>query len=464
MTQSTDSTAQDLADPHQQRICATQIRSVYMHFTPALLGTTLAAFFLVVLQWPVIESDNLLLWLILFIGINLFRSLLVFRFVRLNPDDAVCCHWGRRFFISSLLAGLIWAMGVVIAFPPDNLTYQLTLTVIIIGLGAGATSTISMVMASFIVFVFPMMFTLMTMFFIENHYTANIIAVAIGLTLLFVTRGAKNIYDNHLQNIRLQIQAEVREEALINARNEAQKANLAKSEFLANMSHELRTPLHGILSYAKFGIDKLGMVNEEKLAKYFTQINASGMRLKILLDDLLDLSKLEAGKMVMDIHQTSLTHIVSTCVNEQEALLEKCQLTIHYDYATNLSDIDCDENRIGQVIMNLLSNAIKFSPSPGCITLRAQETEINNINGKAYPAIKFSIIDQGPGVPDDEKELIFRKFLQSSKTYCAEKGTGLGLAICKEIIDAHQGRIWCEDFPIQGAVFSFLLPRQQPQN
>lgn len=447
-----------LSVEHKTRIYADQLRTVYFNFVPALLGTSLGAILLVALQWNVSDYRALLAWLIIFLVINSIRGLLVYQFKKNDPDEQQCQIWGKWFIYSSISAGMIWTIGVYVAFPYGNLPYQLTLAIIVVGLSAGATSTISVHIESFILFVFPMMVTLITLFILENNYSSYIVAITLVFTFLFVYRGAIKIYNSNLKNIELLIGAEVREKDLIKARNEAEKASLAKSDFLANMSHELRTPLHGILSFAQLGMYKNGDLPIEKVNKYFKQIFSSGERLRVLLDDLLDLSKLEAGKMELQMEYVSLHEIIDSCVGEQDARLQTNNLDVHCNYDTELPDILCDKNRIGQVVMNLLGNAIKFSPANGNITISTELSEGDADSKTKQSVAKFSIEDQGPGVSEDDQETIFRKFQQGKISDFQLQGTGLGLAISRELIHAHSGRIWCEPKSTRGALFKFVIP------
>ncbi|MDH5545756.1 MAG: transporter substrate-binding domain-containing protein [Gammaproteobacteria bacterium] len=244
------------------------------------------------------------------------------------------------------------------------------------------------------------------------------------------------------------------ESELIKAKDLAEEANLAKSMFLANMSHEFRTPLHGILGFAQMGILRSSESTDEKLNKFFHQIKSSGERLKTLVDDLLDLSKLEAGKMSLNFQQHDIREIIQECVAEQEVLITGHRLIIEYDFDENLPAIDCDRNRCGQIIMNLLSNAIKYSPDRGHIHISAT-------TNTAQDSLVFTIDDQGPGVADEEKQSIFEKFVQSPKNPSGSGGTGLGLAITRELVRAHHGKIWCEDAQGGGASLVVELPLKQ---
>jgi len=239
-------------------------------------------------------------------------------------------------------------------------------------------------------------------------------------------------------------------------KNVAEIANKAKSEFLANMSHELRTPMHGILSFSHFGLSRLDKVPVEKLGKYFLRINESGNRLLLLLNDLLDLSKLEAGKMEFEYVNADLEQVVESCIAEQQARLNEMNLKVKLDSIHPIANFD--KLRIGQVITNLLSNAIKFSPADSLIKIEIKPGHLKSKQGSLIKALQLSVSDAGCGIPEDELETVFDKFIQSSKTKTSAGGTGLGLSICSEIIKGHQGEIWVENNISGGASFYFLIP------
>ena len=239
--------------------------------------------------------------------------------------------------------------------------------------------------------------------------------------------------------------------SLVEAKERAEAANLAKSEFLANMSHELRTPLHGILSFAGFGIKRSGSVEPEKLREYFTKIEHSGRVLLVLLNDILDLAKLEAGKMTFNFQPSDLNVLVATLIDEFSSLTTERHLVIDYPAPDCETLLVVDPIRIMQVLRNLLSNAVKFSPARSRITIGVERDEA---------ILTVAVSDQGVGVPEGELDSIFDKFVQSSKTTSGAGGTGLGLSICREIIHAHQGRIWARNRLEGGTQFSFELPVQ----
>jgi len=232
-------------------------------------------------------------------------------------------------------------------------------------------------------------------------------------------------------------------------RKVAEEANATKSEFLANMSHELRTPLHGILSFSNFGIKKHGNATPEKLLDYFEKIQQSGSILLELLNDLLDLAKLESGRMAFEPMPADLGLLVASVKDEFGSLVSEQNLIIEHDELECKSPLMIDAKKMKQVLRNLLSNAVKFSPEGGSIGISVQQKS---------NSVVFSISDQGPGIPENELKAVFDKFVQSSKTKSGAGGTGLGLAISREIVGAHNGRIWAENRPENGAIFSFEIP------
>jgi len=254
------------------------------------------------------------------------------------------------------------------------------------------------------------------------------------------------------------------EEAIKKMSLQAETANKAKSEFLANMSHEIRTPLHGILSYSRFGLKKTENLSRDKIQHYFEQINDSGTRLLKLLNNILDLSKMESGQFRYDFRKNNIRQIIKVVEDEMASYVKEKGMFIFYEDNSTSTELVCDFVQITQVIRNLLSNAVKYSGDSKVVEIKLADTSLI-IQNEKYPSLKISIIDEGIGVPDNEVERIFDKFVQSSKTDSGAGGTGLGLAICREIISNHQGKITVEANPKgSGSIFSLILPKEQKNN
>jgi PAS domain S-box-containing protein len=251
-----------------------------------------------------------------------------------------------------------------------------------------------------------------------------------------------------------------RTEELEEARKAADKANFEKSQFLANMSHELRTPMHSIIGFTNI-LMKRDL--DEKSQQFLENIKTSAVRLTLLLNDLLDLSKLEAGKMQINFAECSLNNVVDSCIKDVHSLLDEKHLNVDFSSEEEFK-LECDHKLITQVIINLLSNAIKFSPEKGLISITLNQTEAK-LAGLWQPVVELVISDQGIGIPESELKTVFDKFVQSTKTDSHSGGTGLGLPICRQIVLRHHGRIWAES-PLDkqassGTAFKIILPMRQ---
>lgn len=251
-----------------------------------------------------------------------------------------------------------------------------------------------------------------------------------------------------------------RTEELIIARDKAEAANRSKSQFLANMSHELRTPMHSITSFTQLALNKID--DKEKVERFLNNINESGSRLTKLLNDLLDLSKLEAGKMALNLTEQDVNVLFEKAIHEIDSLLKQKNLTIEFNKKQKMECM-IDRDLIFQVFINLLSNAIKFSPVDGIITIEVNQVDEKK-KGFIQPFIQISVIDEGVGIPEAEIDSVFESFVQSSKTSSKKGGTGLGLPISKEIIQLHGGEIWAQSPPLKhsaGTALIVLIPLRQ---
>jgi signal transduction histidine kinase len=244
-------------------------------------------------------------------------------------------------------------------------------------------------------------------------------------------------------------QTRQREELLV-AMKAAKEGARAKSQFLANISHELRTPMHGILSYARFGLRKWETAERSQLLDYFQNIHDCGASLLDLLNDLLDLSRLESGRSNLQFAALDLRGVVDSAVVEFESFVHERGIRLDVRASEDLPPVRADRTKILQVLRNLLSNAAKFTPSGKAIEISTEWDD---------DFVRVAVRDEGEGIPEGELEDIFDKFVQSSKHASGAGGTGLGLAICREIVSAHGGRIWAENRAEGGACLTLELSR-----
>jgi signal transduction histidine kinase/uncharacterized protein YdeI (YjbR/CyaY-like superfamily) len=226
-------------------------------------------------------------------------------------------------------------------------------------------------------------------------------------------------------------------------------ASQHKSQFLANMSHELRTPLNAILGYTKLMADGAYGEPSEKMLGVLKRLEANGRHLLGLINDVLDLSKIEAGQLVLELSDYSVQDITQTVRSTLEPLAADKKLAFKVEMASELPPGRGDGRRLTQVLINLVGNAIKFTDA-GEIAIKA---EANN------GAFHVSVRDTGPGISAADQSKLFQEFQQADNAITRKKGgTGLGLAISKRIIEMHGGKIWVESQPGQGSIFAFTLP------
>jgi signal transduction histidine kinase len=229
------------------------------------------------------------------------------------------------------------------------------------------------------------------------------------------------------------------------------ESNRLKSEFLANVSHELRTPLNSILGFADLLNDAVAPADDSKPARYIQNILVSGRNLLELINDLLDLAKIEAGRMEIRSEPLSLPDLFEGLSSILKPLAEQKQLTIVATVAPAVPILHTDPGKLQQVLYNFLANAIKFSPPGERVALHAQR------EGSEH--VQISVTDRGPGVPPGKQQLIFEKFRQADASVTrAHSGTGLGLAISKELTHLMSGRIGLVSHPGEGAIFWIVLP------
>jgi signal transduction histidine kinase len=226
-------------------------------------------------------------------------------------------------------------------------------------------------------------------------------------------------------------------------------ASQHKSQFLANMSHELRTPLNAILGYTELMADGAYGEPSEKMLGILKRLEANGRHLLGLINDVLDLSKIEAGQLELELSDYSVQDIVQTVRSTFEPLAADNKLAFKVEMAPELPPGRGDGRRLTQVLINLVGNAIKFTDA-GEVAIKAEAN-----NGSFYVSVR----DTGPGISAADQAKLFQEFQQADNAITKKKGgTGLGLAISKRIIEMHGGRIWVESRPGQGSTFTFTLP------
>jgi signal transduction histidine kinase len=226
-------------------------------------------------------------------------------------------------------------------------------------------------------------------------------------------------------------------------------ASQHKSQFLANMSHELRTPLNAILGYTELILDNIYGETPDKMREVLDRLQANGKHLLGLINDVLDLSKIEAGQLTLDLADYSIKDVVDTVVSAVESLANGKKLALTTEVGQNLPIGHGDGRRLAQVLLNLVGNAIKFTDR-GEVAIKATMSD---------SSFTVAVRDTGPGIELADQGKIFEEFQQADNSATKRKGgTGLGLSIAKRIIGMHGGRIWVESDVGKGSTFAFTIP------
>jgi signal transduction histidine kinase len=227
-------------------------------------------------------------------------------------------------------------------------------------------------------------------------------------------------------------------------------ANKHKSEFLANMSHELRTPLNAIIGFSEVLQEKLfGDVNE-KQEDYLNDIHSSGKHLLGLINDILDLSKVEAGRMELDLAKFDVASALSNAMTLVRERAQRHNVALKMTVDPALGEVTADERKVKQILVNLLTNAVKFTPDGGSIDVTARREQ---------DAVVVAVRDTGIGIAPEDHAAVFEEFRQVGRDYTKkQEGTGLGLTLTKKFVELHGGRIWVESEPGKGSTFTFTIP------
>jgi signal transduction histidine kinase len=286
----------------------------------------------------------------------------------------------------------------------------------------------------------------------------------------------------HLNELEVRVQKRTQELASVN--EQLQAASRHKSEFLANMSHELRTPLNSILGFAQILMEQTGITLSPKQMRFLTHIYNSGQHLLQLINDILDLSKVEAGKFVLQPERLPVAETLEDILVIARGLANKKGQTIRPEIARDLPWLYADPVRFKQILFNLLSNAVKFTPERGTITIRAQRvpaiadcglrnadwgtgseaghSAIRTPQSEMRDFLEIAVTDTGIGIKAEDLPRLFQEFVQLGGAK-SQEGTGLGLALTKRLVEMHGGRIWAESLGEGlGSTFTVVLPFAGP--
>ena len=231
-------------------------------------------------------------------------------------------------------------------------------------------------------------------------------------------------------------------------------ANRHKSQFLASVSHEVRTPLNSIIGFSEVLRDELFGDLNARQQRYVQHIAESGRHLLALINDILDLSKVEAGRMDLELGPVALAELLGKGLTVIRDRARRHEIELHLDLDPQITSVQADERKVKQIVFNLLSNAVKFTPDGGRVDVA--------LRAIGHDFVQISVYDRGPGVALEDQDRIFEEFEQGGHGVLrAQEGTGLGLTVAKRLVELHGGQIWVHSRPGVGSAFSFTLPTRQ---
>ena len=392
------------------------------------------------LPWSPVEA--LLLWLATVFISKGILILLCRRFQAMNRKQVDCGLWRRYLSAAEFFYGTTWASVVFVDVTPgDQRSAFFFLFAAIMVVVAMRTMFASTVLRILYAGTIPMTTALVLRFALAEqpfYWAMAAVAVGIHVYLVFLASGMQS-------TVRAMLEYRAEKDALVGeleqakavsdeARRRAEAANLAKSKFLANMSHELRTPLNAIIGFSEMmSTEILGPIENPKYKSYSKDIHDSGEHLLNLINQILDLSRIEAGRYELSEEPVMLATVMDDCRRLLSLRAESKGLKVVEDFADTMPRLWAEQRAIRQICLNLLSNAIKFTPSGGTITLRVATTR----RGEQFLSVK----DTGPGIPEAEIPRVMSPFGQGSLAAAStEGGSGLGLPIVKGLVDLHGGK------------------------
>ena len=433
-------------------IRAAQLRLLVKSPAP-ILGSAAAALLAAVLLAPHVDPLSLSLWTASVLVWTAVRLFMRHRYKHDTPDDAhTVLPWPSMVGIG--ISGLLWGLfGLGFYLIPEYDTRWIVLLMLAIVIGGGAMTNAAYLPAHYM-FLLTSTIPITAAHFMRGSPESTLFA---GATLVYIglmVATARAVNRNITSTIVLQIENTELIANLRVAKERAEEGSRVKSQFLANMSHELRTPLNAIIGFSEVIQHQLFGAGDERYRAYAGDINASGQHLLKVVNDILDLSKLEVDQFELVDELVDIAEIVHSCITLVNRQAVAKEATIVTDLSSDLHYIRGDELRLKQVLLNLLSNAVKFSHPRGTITVAAKVIE----NG----TMRIAVADEGIGMAAADVVIALQPFRQvDGELTRRHEGTGLGLPLAKSLVEKHGGTLDVVSEPDVGTTVIVLLPSER---
>jgi two-component system, cell cycle sensor histidine kinase PleC len=408
-------------------------------------------------QW--IDTTRLVVWFTMVVLTGIPLGIVCNRFGELSPDTPKVDTQVRLSALTYLVFTASWgSMGIFLWAPSDDLNHMMVIMLLactVAGNGALVGASRALLGASYLSYGLALILSPLQSGG-ALYEGISVLAILYIAYMAFMSRqiyltARKMLLLRYDKNDLIEKLAKSKAESDM-AREQAEAASRAKSQFLANMSHELRTPLNALLGFSEMITSRVFASNLEKHHEYAGLIHESGFHLLTLINDILDLAKIEAGSWTLSERDFDLSAAIADACTMVGPRVAAAGCELCSDVQPNLPLVYCDPRAIKQILLNLLSNAIKFTPQGGTVTIFAR--------GAADGSVCFGVADTGTGISSEDQQRVFQNFGQGRHDIAtADKGTGLGLPIVKGLVEAHGGRIELQSKIGKGTTVLVEMPR-----
>ena len=429
----------------QQTIFQETVDHLYRALPSSVTATIIIAAVLVSVLWDVIDDRVLFVWFLIMAIINVSRYVLFKYYIQSEKTIEQIPGWDKAFYILLVLTGLTWSTVSIWLLPDNNSIYHYFPELVLIGMSAGAVTSLSFSMRNVITYLTLVLLPLFISEVLIGTYLSYSVAWLTLVFIVFALVNAKRINHTTIENITLRYQSDEHKKELIESKNAAIEASSAKTNFISTISHELRTPLNAILGFGQLlKMSDAPKLNQEQDEQVQGVID-SGKHLLSLIEELLDLSKIETEKIDINIQDVSVTDAIDETITIINPLAQQYGIELENNINSTYL-VKADYKRLKQIFINLISNAIKYNHKNGRVMINAKSMPDNNI--------RVFVSDNGDGLTPEQQASLFKPFQRFNRK---KEGIGLGLYITQSLVEVMGGQIGLESEINKGSTFWFDL-------